>query len=100
MLSINRVNQQMISLTTSVASASRNNGSGGFLETLQRSWDLVIVLTGVCLIAPSRIFLWCFWKDPALQFELGRFRVFFFFSSRRRHTRLVSDWSSDVCSSD
>src|SRR5262249_37894065 len=23
-----------------------------------------------------------------------------FFSSRRRHTRLVSDWSSDVCSSD
>src|SRR5258706_2583042 len=23
----------------------------------------------------------------------------FFFSSRRRHTRLVSDWSSDVCSS-
>src|SRR5262249_56362596 len=26
--------------------------------------------------------------------------VLFFFSSRRRHTRLVSDWSSDVCSSD
>src|SRR5438046_7123317 len=26
--------------------------------------------------------------------------MFFFFSSRRRHTRLVSDWSSDVCSSD
>src|SRR5437016_11087168 len=25
---------------------------------------------------------------------------FVFFSSRRRHTRLVSDWSSDVCSSD
>src|SRR5258705_13643206 len=24
----------------------------------------------------------------------------FFFSSRRRHTRLVSDWSSDMCSSD
>src|SRR5438046_10256658 len=24
----------------------------------------------------------------------------FFFSSRRRHTMLVSDWSSDVCSSD
>ena len=24
----------------------------------------------------------------------------FFFSSRRRHTSLVSDWSSDVCSSD
>src|SRR5262249_56104800 len=27
-------------------------------------------------------------------------RCVFFFSSRRRHTRLVSDWSSDVCSSD
>src|SRR5438046_4062066 len=26
--------------------------------------------------------------------------IYFFFSSRRRHTRLVSDWSSDVCSSD
>src|SRR5262249_60043245 len=26
--------------------------------------------------------------------------VWFFFSRRRRHTRLVSDWSSDVCSSD
>src|SRR3989339_1760996 len=26
--------------------------------------------------------------------------VCFLFSSRRRHTRLVSDWSSDVCSSD
>src|SRR2546426_7698832 len=26
--------------------------------------------------------------------------IFFFFSSRRRHTRLQGDWSSDVCSSD
>src|SRR2546426_11712285 len=31
----------------------------------------------------SKVFLW-----------------FFFFSSRRRHTRLQGDWSSDVCSSD
>src|ERR1039457_5807717 len=37
----------------------------------------------------------------------GRVEVFrcivelsFFFSSRRRHTRLQGDWSSDVCSSD
>src|SRR5215510_15579449 len=29
-------------------------------------------------------------------FEMG----FFFFSSRRRHTRWPRDWSSDVCSSD
>src|SRR5688572_32708419 len=26
--------------------------------------------------------------------------VYFFFSSRRRHTRFDCDWSSDVCSSD
>src|SRR5699024_11871438 len=28
------------------------------------------------------------------------FVCFFFFSSRRRHTRSKRDWSSDVCSSD
>src|SRR5437762_10159945 len=26
--------------------------------------------------------------------------IIFFFSSRRRHTRYIGDWSSDVCSSD
>src|SRR5256886_17149939 len=26
--------------------------------------------------------------------------IFFFFSSRRRHTRFDCDWSSDVCSTD
>src|SRR5260221_345539 len=26
--------------------------------------------------------------------------LFYFFSSRRRHTRSLCDWSSDVCSSD
>src|SRR5258707_3678274 len=31
---------------------------------------------------------------------ISRSRVFFFFSSRRRHTRYWRDWSSDVCSSD
>src|SRR5256885_5430892 len=31
---------------------------------------------------------------------LSRWLMFFFFSSRRRHTRLQGDWSSDVCSSD
>src|SRR5256886_12528698 len=30
----------------------------------------------------------------------GNVDVFFFFSSRRRHTRFDCDWSSDVCSSD
>src|SRR2546421_183810 len=31
---------------------------------------------------------------------LGLYVCFFFFSSRRRHTRSDRDWSSDVCSSD
>src|SRR5690348_1091731 len=31
---------------------------------------------------------------------MGVCNVFFFFSSRRRHTRWTGDWSSDVCSSD
>src|SRR5262245_8665921 len=38
----------------------------------------------------------------ALRLPLVLFCLFFlfFFSSRRRHTRCLSDWSSDVCSSD
>src|SRR5256885_3391989 len=32
--------------------------------------------------------------------ECHRLPLVFFFSSRRRHTRLQGDWSSDVCSSD
>src|SRR2546429_4950194 len=32
--------------------------------------------------------------------SVSRRLVFFFFSSRRRHTRCSRDWSSDVCSSD
>src|SRR5258705_8049300 len=33
-------------------------------------------------------------RDPVV------YDLVFFFSSRRRHTRCLSDWSSDVCSSD
>src|SRR2546427_6248693 len=33
-------------------------------------------------------------------FNLNSCPSFFFFSSRRRHTRFDCDWSSDVCSSD
>src|SRR5260370_30819790 len=32
--------------------------------------------------------------------KVGPVVSFFFFSSRRRHTRFKCDWSSDVCSSD
>src|SRR6266496_6254257 len=31
---------------------------------------------------------------------IGGFSIVFFFSSRRRHTRSLRDWSSDMCSSD
>src|SRR5699024_12018354 len=33
-------------------------------------------------------------------FSVRFYFAFFFFSSRRRHTRSKRDWSSDVCSSD
>src|SRR2546430_381093 len=36
----------------------------------------------------------------AVQSPPGVSATFFFFSSRRRHTRFDCDWSSDVCSSD
>src|SRR5690349_23725689 len=36
--------------------------------------------------------------DPSR--DLRSYSCFFFFSSRRRHTRSLRDWSSDVCSSD
>src|SRR5260370_26607640 len=38
-------------------------------------------------------------RHPLFEFNEGA-DVFFFFSSRRRHTRFKCDWSSDVCSSD
>src|SRR2546430_1021734 len=42
------------------------------------------------------------WSGSAKAEDIGRCRLtcFFFFSSRRRHTRFDCDWSSDVCSSD
>src|SRR5205807_7246598 len=39
------------------------------------------------------------WGDQFLT-EVAQLIGFFFFSSRRRHTSLQGDWSSDVCSSD
>src|SRR5256885_10821276 len=39
--------------------------------------------------------------DLVSSYRQGRLlEHFYFFSSRRRHTRLQGDWSSDVCSSD
>ena len=43
----------------------------------------------------------CFFFERMAEYVMVRWLEFsFFFSSRRRHTSLVSDWSSDVCSSD
>src|SRR5204862_5995100 len=39
---------------------------------------------------------WRLFDSPSSQQRL----TLFFFSSRRRHTRSLRDWSSDVCSSD
>src|SRR5436189_1835875 len=36
----------------------------------------------------------------AIGTSIGLLRPIFFFPSRRRHTRYIGDWSSDVCSSD
>src|SRR2546430_8853211 len=43
--------------------------------------------------------MWSVAMVPALGLSRLGF-CFFFFSSRRRHTRFACDWSSDVCSSD
>src|SRR5437762_194631 len=41
------------------------------------------------------------WGDATLIWLSAWKRIlFFFFSRRRRHTRYIGDWSSDVCSSD
>src|SRR2546430_4979541 len=43
-----------------------------------------------------RQYVYIDWSVPERRLEV----CFFFFSSRRRHTRFDCDWSSDVCSSD
>src|SRR5437764_13863371 len=39
-------------------------------------------------------------RRAACSVERMHIPEFFFFSSRRRHTRYIGDWSSEVCSSD
>src|SRR5258706_10916334 len=47
------------------------------------------------------VFFFCQAEDGIRYWSVTGVQTYvFFFSSRRRHTRLVSDWSSDVCSSD
>src|ERR1022692_4971141 len=52
----------------------------------------VVVANGTAASAPHSV--------QVGTFSPGLFTIAFFFSSRRRHTRLQGDWSSDVCSSD
>src|SRR6266496_3868821 len=40
------------------------------------------------------------WQAIMLSLKVTTFEFSFFFSSRRRHTRSLRDWSSDVWSSD
>src|SRR5690242_21130853 len=46
------------------------------------------------------LLLWRVKQDFIFILPVTYLSDFFFFSSRRRHTRLTCDWSSDVCSSD
>src|SRR5262245_54260481 len=88
-------------------------------------WRLLMPCDPVITVSPDVMFFECFSSDESsygcLNVEREAFeaetdvslgttnvdyswRLYehfqFFFSSRRRHTRCLSDWSSDVCSSD
>src|SRR5258706_3383411 len=68
-------------------------------------WATVMPGYICCVVLFRRSWLCCPFRSPAGSCDrreaVYRCRCLsFFFSSRRRHTRLVSDWSSDVCSSD
>src|SRR5437588_4730747 len=51
-------------------------------------------------IPKTSAFTLAFSTSQRLRTTRASARTFFFFSSRRRHTRSLCDWSSDVCSSD
>src|SRR5258706_2938650 len=60
---------------------------------------MLMFINVMCLTIIVSIFLSII-RQYTIFVIISRTVLFFFFSSRRRHTRLVSDWSSDVCSSD
>src|SRR5262245_26542820 len=57
-------------------------------------------VTHVVLSLDSSLAVVVTYSSVFFNFTSHVFSCFFFFSSRRRHTRCLSDWSSDVCSSD
>src|SRR5258707_4732911 len=50
--------------------------------------------------AAPRFGMGLFEMSTSVSLHMSELSLFFFFSSRRRHTRYWRDWSSDVCSSD
>src|SRR5256885_6332448 len=64
-----------------------------FIIALERRYQSSLMTPMEILVEPGDF-------SAGRMLEEAGFGVFFFFSSRRRHTRLQGDWSSDVCSSD
>src|SRR4051812_50004595 len=65
-------------------------------RTRPRGTALDDVLCPSIATHPMLLLLWYRWSNAVPDLRV----IVFFFSSRRRHTRLTCDWSSDVCSSD
>src|SRR5262245_65179539 len=68
-----------------------------------QAFAILVVAIGVAraLVGTLRLVLGGRASDAEMRTVwLGFAHWLFFFSSRRRHTRCLSDWSSDVCSSD
>src|SRR5262245_64763479 len=71
------------------------------LNLLVRLVAFLLCRNPQCLASISRwITASSSWKRFCLFVCRALSSIMFFFSSRRRHTRCLSDWSSDVCSSD
>src|SRR5256885_13195247 len=64
---------------------------------MRSAWYYTLV--GRRSMAPGVSCRW-YWAGAILARLRHAVWLLFFFSSRRRHTRLQGDWSSDVCSSD
>src|SRR6266571_133473 len=85
----NRARREQAAVTM-IQTAALSENSARFLELLSEIPEGASVAIIENLAAETR--------NQIFQFGL-RVEVFFF-SSRRRHTSLTCDWSSDVCSSD
>src|SRR5207249_9176037 len=105
-----------LSAITGYEHVATNQVSGAALEALLEKNDPAVTMSG--LTAPDdytvvvKLTGAAGWFESAIaqpsvagmivdqKVVKGNFENWFFFSSRRRHTRSKRDWSSDVCSSD